>query len=99
MRAVAARLGVRSMSLYRYVRDRDELLDAVVERIVSELADDPGVQLRPGDGGGPFFAGRGAGRPPPPRASPPSFPAGPPPPPRRSVGEPAAALAALGRGD
>ena len=29
MRAVSSRLGVRSMSLYRYVRDRDELLDAV----------------------------------------------------------------------
>ena len=47
MRAVSARLGVRPMSLYRYVRDRDELLDAVVERIVNELADDPEVQLRP----------------------------------------------------
>ena len=41
MRAVASRLGVRSMSLYRYVEDRDELLDAVVERIVNELGDDP----------------------------------------------------------
>ena len=42
MRAVASRLGVRSMSLYRYVQDRDELFDAVVERIVSErqLGDD-----------------------------------------------------------
>ena len=47
MRAVAARLGVKSMSLYRYVGDRDELMDAVVERIVNELADDPEVQLRP----------------------------------------------------
>jgi AcrR family transcriptional regulator len=27
--------GVRSMSLYRYVQDRDELFDAVVERIVN----------------------------------------------------------------
>ena len=48
MRAVSSRLGVRSMSLYRYVQDRDELFDAVVERIVNELADDPEVQLRPG---------------------------------------------------
>ena len=38
MRAVSSRLGVRSMSLYRYVQDRDELFDAVVERIVNELA-------------------------------------------------------------
>jgi AcrR family transcriptional regulator len=38
MREVSSRLGVRSMSLYRYVRDRDELLDAVVERI-GELVD------------------------------------------------------------
>jgi AcrR family transcriptional regulator len=44
MRAVSLRLGVRSMSLYRYVQDRDELFDAVVERIVNELADDPEVQ-------------------------------------------------------
>ena len=38
MRAVASRLGVRSMSLYRYVQDRDELFDEVVERIVSRAA-------------------------------------------------------------
>jgi len=30
MRAVSSRLGVRSMSLYRYVQDRDELFDEVV---------------------------------------------------------------------
>jgi TetR/AcrR family transcriptional regulator, tetracycline repressor protein len=61
MRAVAARLGVRSMSLYRYVRDRDELLDEVVERIVSELADDPEVQLRPVDGWRPYLTGMAHG--------------------------------------
>ena len=61
MRAVSARLGVRSMSLYRYVRDRDELLDAVVERIVNELADDPEVQLRPVDGWRPYLAGMAHG--------------------------------------
>ena len=60
MRAVSSRLGVRSMSLYRYVRDRDELLDAVVERIVSELADDPEVQLRPVDGWRPYLTRHGA---------------------------------------
>jgi AcrR family transcriptional regulator len=57
MRAVASRLGVRSMSLYRYVQDRDELFDAVVERIVNELADDPEVQLRPVDGWRPYLTG------------------------------------------
>ena len=49
MRAVSARLGVRSMSLYRYVQDRDELFDAVVERIVNELAGDP--EVKPASGG------------------------------------------------
>jgi AcrR family transcriptional regulator len=55
MRAVAERLGVRSMSLYRYVQDRDELFDAVVERIVNELADDPEVQMRPAEGWRPYL--------------------------------------------
>ena len=61
MRAVASRLGVRSMSLYRYVEDRDELLDAVVERIVNELGDDPEVQLRPVDGWRPYLTGMAYG--------------------------------------
>ena len=61
MRAVSSRLGVRSMSLYRYVQDRDELFDEVVERIVNELADDPEVQLRPVDGWRPYLAGMAHG--------------------------------------
>jgi TetR/AcrR family transcriptional regulator, tetracycline repressor protein len=61
MRAVSSRLGVRSMSLYRYVQDRDELFDAVVERIVNELADDPEVQLRPVDGWRPYLTGMAHG--------------------------------------
>ena len=61
MRAVSSRLGVRSMSLYRYVQDRDELFDAVVERIVGELADDPEVQLRPVDGWRPYLTGMAHG--------------------------------------
>jgi AcrR family transcriptional regulator len=61
MRAVSSRLGVRSMSLYRYVQDRDQLFDAVVERIVNELADDPEVQLRPVDGWRPYLAGMAHG--------------------------------------
>jgi TetR/AcrR family transcriptional regulator, tetracycline repressor protein len=55
MRAVSERLGVRSMSLYRYVQDRDELFDEVVERIVNELADDPEVQMRPVEGWRPYL--------------------------------------------
>ena len=61
MWAVASRLGVRSMSLYRYVQDRDELYDAVVERIVNELADDPEVQLRPVEGWRPYLVGMAHG--------------------------------------
>jgi TetR/AcrR family tetracycline transcriptional repressor len=61
MRAVSSRLGVRSMSLYRYVQDRDELFDAVVERIVNELSDDPEVQLRPVEGWRPYLAGMAHG--------------------------------------
>jgi AcrR family transcriptional regulator len=37
MRAVAARLGVTAMSLYHHVRDKDDLLDGLVERLLSEL--------------------------------------------------------------
>ena len=61
MREVSSRLDVRSMSLYRYVQDRDELFDEVVERIVNELADDPGVQPNPVDGWRPYLTGMGHG--------------------------------------
>jgi AcrR family transcriptional regulator len=61
MRAVSERLGVRSMSLYRYVQDRDELFDAVVERIVNELGDDPEVQPRPVNGWRPYLTGMAHG--------------------------------------
>ena len=50
MRVVGERLGVRGMSLYRYVASREELFDAVVEHIVDELGADPQVRLRPVDG-------------------------------------------------
>jgi TetR/AcrR family transcriptional regulator, tetracycline repressor protein len=61
MRAVSSRLGVRSMSLYRYVQDRDELFDAVVERIVNELGNDPEVQLRPVEGWRAYLTGMARG--------------------------------------
>lgn len=44
MRAIAARLGVEAMSLYKHVRTRDALLDLVVDRIVEELNQDPEVR-------------------------------------------------------
>ena len=47
MRTVGERLGVRGMSLYRYVSSREELFDVVVERIVDELAADSQVRLQP----------------------------------------------------
>ena len=43
MRAIASRLGVEAMSLYKHVETRDALLDAVVELIVAELDQDPEV--------------------------------------------------------
>jgi AcrR family transcriptional regulator len=37
MRAVAGRLGVTPMALYHHVRDKDDLLDGLVERLLAEL--------------------------------------------------------------
>jgi TetR/AcrR family transcriptional regulator, tetracycline repressor protein len=56
MRAVASRLGVRAMSLYKHVDSRDELFDAVVERVVNELGQDPQVQTRPVQGWRPYLS-------------------------------------------
>jgi TetR/AcrR family tetracycline transcriptional repressor len=50
MRALAARLGVEAMSLYRHVENRDKLFDAVVDRIVNELSTDDQVPERPEHG-------------------------------------------------
>lgn len=38
MRAVAGRLGVTPMALYNHVRDKRDLIDAVVERLLTEIA-------------------------------------------------------------
>jgi AcrR family transcriptional regulator len=44
MRGVADRLGVTPMALYRYVGDKQGLLDGLVERLIRELPDDdPGL--------------------------------------------------------
>jgi TetR/AcrR family transcriptional regulator, tetracycline repressor protein len=61
MRAVASKLEVKAMSLYKYVPTRDELFDAVVERIVNELADDPEVESHPVDGWRPYLGGMARG--------------------------------------
>jgi TetR/AcrR family transcriptional regulator, tetracycline repressor protein len=50
MRAIAGRLGVEAMSLYKHVATRDELLDAVVELIVDELDADPEVHRDASEG-------------------------------------------------
>ncbi len=55
MRAVANRLGVRAMSLYKHIDSREALLDAVVERVVNELADDPLVEVSPVRGWRPYL--------------------------------------------
>ncbi|MFJ3404583.1 TetR/AcrR family transcriptional regulator [Promicromonospora sp. NPDC090134] len=49
MRRVADRLGVGAMSLYRHVRDKAELLDLMVDRVLAEVRYD--------DAGGPDGAG------------------------------------------
>ncbi|WP_028642396.1 TetR/AcrR family transcriptional regulator [Nocardioides sp. URHA0020] len=50
MRRLGTLLGVEAMSLYRYVPGREQLLDAVVERIVDEMEADPDVVERPQHG-------------------------------------------------
>ena len=50
MRAIAGRLGVEAMSLYKHVSTRDKLLDLVVELIVAELDQDPEVRSDATDG-------------------------------------------------
>jgi TetR/AcrR family tetracycline transcriptional repressor len=61
MRSVGERLGVRGMSLYRYVHSREALFDAVVEHIVDELAADPEVRSHPVDGWRDYLARLAAG--------------------------------------
>ena len=50
MRTVAGRLHVQAMTLYRYVHNREDLFDAVVDHIVGELDDDDDIQQDAGDG-------------------------------------------------
>jgi AcrR family transcriptional regulator len=57
MRGLAARLEVEAMSLYKHVASRGKLFDAVVDRIVDELTEDPAVTLAPVAGWRPYLAG------------------------------------------
>jgi len=57
MRALAGRLGVEAMSLYKHVANRDKLFDAVVERIVGELGKGDGVVPDPDQGWRSYLAG------------------------------------------
>nr|WP_246314214.1 TetR/AcrR family transcriptional regulator C-terminal domain-containing protein [Kineococcus aurantiacus] len=49
MRKLGASLHVEGMALYRYVHSRDELLDAMVDRLLDQLYADPDVLLSPDD--------------------------------------------------
>lgn len=50
MRRLGTTLGVEAMSLYRYVAAREDLLDAVVERLVDDMERDSDVILSPEHG-------------------------------------------------
>lgn len=50
MRRLGSVLGVEAMSLYRYVPGRENLLDAVVDRILAEMEDDDEILSSPADG-------------------------------------------------
>ena len=50
MRRLGQELGAEAMALYRYVNGREDLLEAVVDRLVGELRVDPGGQMHPMDG-------------------------------------------------
>ena len=49
MRRLGKHLGVEAMTLYRYVDNRDALLNLVVEHLVDEMSADPEVLAREGD--------------------------------------------------
>ena len=51
MRTVARRLKVQAMALYRYVDNREDLFDEVVDHIVGELDNDASIQRTVGEAG------------------------------------------------
>lgn len=50
MRHLGTRLGVEAMSLYRYVPGKEDLLDAIVDRLVSTMREDDEVLVQPTSG-------------------------------------------------
>lgn len=50
MRRLGQDLGVEAMTLYRYVNGREDLLEAVVDRLVGEIRVDPAGNMHPMDG-------------------------------------------------
>ena len=50
MRRLGSELGVEAMALYRYVPGKEDLLDAVVERLIEEMRRDTDVRDAPTDG-------------------------------------------------
>jgi len=50
MRRLGKSMGVEAMAVYRYIPGKEELLDAIVERLVDGLRDDEQVLLSPTDG-------------------------------------------------
>ena len=50
MRRLGEDLHVEAMALYRYVNGREDLLEGVVDRLVSGLRVDPGSRVQPEDG-------------------------------------------------
>lgn len=50
MRRLGQDLGVEAMTLYRYVNGREDLLEAVVEKLVNQLRVDPNGRMDPLDG-------------------------------------------------
>jgi len=50
MRRLGQELDVEAMALYRYVNGREDLLEGVVDRLVSQIAVDPTQELAPNDG-------------------------------------------------
>ena len=50
MRELGKRLKVEAMSLYRHVPGKEELLDAIVERLIDDMHSDPEVPEEPTDG-------------------------------------------------
>ena len=57
MAAVASRLGLTTMAVYRHVRDRADLVEQAVDLVLSELAGEPAPESGVGEAGGASFDG------------------------------------------